>query len=414
MPPGHFRSRITSPPWKRLALLPLLCIASLLWASGPTKGAADVEIETVNRKYTRESPPILSGESKKLEIGGNEIPLRDVLTIHFPVPRTPPRGAVQLILADGTYLIGDVVEGSNEEEIHLKVRDLQATLKIPLELIRQLTRGGATSRRMTQALEDDTLETDDGSTLRGLLLRIDTEGVAFEDSRLGALQIPWKRFLSTSLAELDPPEAIPENSIATSVELSGGGKIKGALITSDDQSTAIRHPALGEVRIPGDRRKSLGFDFGRIAFLSDREPTEVEEGTPYSTYFPWHWRKDRSVVGGPLRIGSTEYERGLGVHARCSLEYSIEAGDKTFISDIGIDASGRPTDHDPRIGIVVFKVLLDDKVAFQSDPIGWQDSPRNVVLSLEGASRLTLVVDTGPGHHVLDRADWGNARIIRD
>ena len=394
--------------------IPLAFLCLLLAVPRPLDGADGVEIETVEGRFTVETTPHLGRDTQVLEIGGVEVPLRDILAIHYPVPLTPPRGSLRILLADRTLLVGDVSDGSDEEKLNLKVKDLDSVLEIPLELIRRVTTAVETIGPSALVFDEDTLVTREGSTLTGVLLLIDSAGISFEDSTLGTLQIPWQRFFSLGLAEIDPTEDLPEGTISSIVELSGGGKIRGALQSSDDQTTVIAHPALGNIRIPAERRRALGFDFNRIVFLSDRDPVEVEEGTPYSDYFPWHWRKDRSVVGGPLRIGSRDYERGLGVHARCSLQFEVEKGDNTFISDIGIDASGRPTDHDSRIGIVVFKVLLDDEVAFQSDPIGWETPPRNVVIPLKGASRLTLVVDIGPGHHVLDRADWGGARIVRD
>ena len=92
----------------------------------------------------------------------------------------------------------------------------------------------------------------------------------------------------------------------------------------------------------------------------------------------------------------------------------IEPGDKLFQSWIGIDVTGRPNDNQLQAGSVIFRIELDGNEAFRSPDLNWRDPPRRVQLKLEGAKELSLVVEMGQAFHILDRADWGDARILRD
>lgn len=143
----------------------------------------------------------------------------------------------------------------------------------------------------------------------------------------------------------------------------------------------------------------------RMVFLSDLDPVEVEE-EPLVT-FGGPWQRDRNVVGGPLRVGSTVYEKGLGVHSRTRLVYEVGGRFDIFAAVLGVDSSagGR--------GDCVFQVLADGRELFARRVRG-SDPPHAVRLPIRGAARLTLLVDWGEDLDLADRADWCDARLLRD
>ena len=68
----------------------------------------------------------------------------------------------------------------------------------------------------------------------------------------------------------------------------------------------------------------------------------------------------------------------------------------------------------PDVASVVFKVLVDDEVKLNSGDMGWGDAARKIRVDLTGGSTLSLVVEMGKGIHIRDRANWCDARILRD
>ncbi|MBM4031772.1 MAG: hypothetical protein FJ291_08315 [Planctomycetes bacterium] len=156
---------------------------------------------------------------------------------------------------------------------------------------------------------------------------------------------------------------------------------------------------------PWDAVCRLDVRSSRCAFLSDLDPIEAVE-EPLVTY-AGPWRRDRSVLNQPLTLGKTVYEKGLGVHSRCRLSYALDGRFDLFAATIGIDASAGGK------GDCVFVVLADGKELFRK-PMRGADPPADVRVKITGAQRLTLLVDWGEDLDLADRADWCDARVIRE
>ncbi|MCH8146858.1 MAG: NPCBM/NEW2 domain-containing protein, partial [Planctomycetes bacterium] len=78
-----------------------------------------------------------------------------------------------------------------------------------------------------------------------------------------------------------------------------------------------------------------------------------------------------------------------------------------FAATIGIDDFVRPG------GSVVFRVIGDGRVLFESGEITGRDAPRAIRVDMVGVKLLTLLVDLGEGLDLSDHADWAGARLIR-
>jgi len=140
--------------------------------------------------------------------------------------------------------------------------------------------------------------------------------------------------------------------------------------------------------------------------LSDLVPTE--EKASFRKY-----RKDTDVYGNPLVIGGQRYEKGLGCHARSELQFPLDGQFAAFEADIGLSDTARKL----RWGYVVFRVLLDEKTAFESPLLSWRDPPMHVGLVTQGAKTIRLVIDPGPsGSEPANRTDhaaWGGVMLHR-
>ena len=66
----------------------------------------------------------------------------------------------------------------------------------------------------------------------------------------------------------------------------------------------------------------------------------------------------------------------------------------------------------PQAG-VPFRILIDGDERWSAGVLSWKSPASPFRIALEGAKSFTLVVDLGPGHHILDRANWAQIRVIR-
>ncbi len=107
-------------------------------------------------------------------------------------------------------------------------------------------------------------------------------------------------------------------------------------------------------------------------------------------------------------LSGERFEKGLGVHSRTELDYELARGYETFVATLGIDDAVRPR------GSVVFRILGDGKVLYETAMLTGTSGPHLCRVDLTGVTLLTLVVDYGDSLDLADHADWGGARLLKD
>jgi alpha-galactosidase len=135
---------------------------------------------------------------------------------------------------------------------------------------------------------------------------------------------------------------------------------------------------------------------GKTAWLSDRDISKTQQG----------WgspRKDLSVDGNPLRIGSQAFKKGLGTHADSILYVQLDRGSRRFTAQVGVD------DEATQAGSVEFRILGDGKELYTSGTIRRGDKAKQVDIDVSGVKLLALTVNGGPDGINYDHADWAEA-----
>ncbi|TFI26176.1 glycoside hydrolase family 97 catalytic domain-containing protein [Streptomyces sp. 4R-3d] len=146
----------------------------------------------------------------------------------------------------------------------------------------------------------------------------------------------------------------------------------------------------------------------------------AREGTVYVSSLPFTaesngWgpvERDRSngengpADGGPLRLGGTTYDKGLGVHARSEVTVALNGAYDRFAAETGID------EEKPDKGSVLFEVLGDGQVLARSGVLGPADEPYAFDVDVSGVGQLTLRVTDGGDGIDSDHADWADARLL--
>jgi hypothetical protein len=117
-------------------------------------------------------------------------------------------------------------------------------------------------------------------------------------------------------------------------------------------------------------------------------------------------QKNRGVVQSTLRIGNVERKNGFGTHATSRIELGLEGSYSRVSGVCGLD------DDTGAAGSVRCRIEAQGKTLFQSEVMtgkGTRFAPFSV--PLEGATKLSLIVDDGGDGMNTDHAGWGDLKF---
>jgi hypothetical protein len=221
---------------------------------------------------------------------------------------------------------------------------------------------------------------------------------------VGALSVDPGRVRSVVMARGDAPiEAAP--GIQASVEMADGERITGEWRALSATELRLKPAWATELVLPVQRLVRLTVLNGRLVFLSDLRPTEVQERSYFDT--PRPFRTDESQGGRPLRLGGRIYSRGLGVHARSVLTYALAGSYKSFAATVGIDSEVGNG------GSVIFRLVGDDRVLHETPVVRGGDAPLPISVDVSGVLLLRLEVHEAEDADIADHADWAEARLLK-
>jgi hypothetical protein len=183
-----------------------------------------------------------------------------------------------------------------------------------------------------------------------------------------------------------------------------GNQFEVAKFGLDKGQFAFQTPAGVSAALPFDKVKTLDFSRAKVTYLSSLEPVSVRED-PYFDVV-WHFRKDQSLKGGLICLRGRKFERGISMHSRCRLTYSVGGQYRRFRAVVGIDDTAGNWGH------VVCRVLGDNAVLFESELKGG-DEPREIDLDVANVKLLALFVDFGEKLDIGDRVAFADARLIK-
>ena len=169
---------------------------------------------------------------------------------------------------------------------------------------------------------------------------------------------------------------------------------------SQDEPYLIFRIQSGGSDADGENAPTANVPQENVVYLSSLNPVSAAQG----------WGDlvaDRSVGGGPIRLGKRVYPKGLGTHAPSKLEYEIPAGFAHFEAMVGVDhdTTGR--------GSVIVSVYLDGERRFQSGVLTGVSDAVPIRIPLGSARRLLLEANPTPDGKQHDHLDWADARFTR-
>jgi hypothetical protein len=183
---------------------------------------------------------------------------------------------------------------------------------------------------------------------------------------------------------------------------------------SAEQLVAV-HASLGRLEWPAREITRIDFSISRITYLSDLDPILVEQ-TPY--FDRVHaFRRDENLAGEPLALRNSSanpesYSKGLALHSKTALTYTLPPGEIRLAFDVGIDPSAGAAGA-AEVSFAAGGMNLWKKVISADQPLTSVELPIPNLRPGDSAKRLVILVDFGPRGDVGDHVILGNARLIQ-
>ncbi len=411
----------------KLLLTTSLALSCLLAARAPAQDAeppAEPEFEALLRDGTRAKGPVagleLKADGSGLILLRGESPravaLADLVVLSrlAGVPAAPPAaGAAYLALPEGDRLIGTIT-AADDSSLELAPGSLSdIPVRIPLDRITGIvfsTTPSAPRAVLVERLRDprrkeETLWLSNGDTRTGSFQGLDATALRF-DAGNGAAKIGRERVVALAF---DPALTVypAPDSTFLEVALLDGSRIGVTKAEMKDDRLVGECRAGAPVALPWKNISSISVLGPGIEYLSRREPAAAQF-IGYLGRHPERIGRDSTWDGQPIRLGERHHEHGLGMLPRTLAAYRIEPGDAAFQAEIGLDDRAGPQ------ASVIFRVLIDRKEVFASEPIHSGAAPVPLKIDLQGGKLLVLVVEFAERGDVQDSAIWAGARIIRN
>jgi hypothetical protein len=353
-----------------------------------------------------------SGEEEK-------VPVEQVLDVQFDKPNPPPlKDKFTLVeLVDGTQFIcaKAALKGKQVKASLMNGKELNFE-QVLLKFILNDAQEAALAKQWREAVLSQKHATDVVAGLKnGQLNPVDgTFGDADEvGEKIKFTLVDGKTSVDLKLANIKgmlfvhgpAPNALPLAFKA--YDASGNVLMIGTVAMKNDTLTLT---TTAGVQIDATTASLARFDYskGKLNFLSDLTPVKVVHTTTEG--FPQNYRRDVNLDGGPLKMATKVYRKGLAIHSRTELEYDLNGEYREFKADIGFDSQVGGTE-----GPVVVVIEGDGKElrSLTLDRTAMQQAYVDVTVNIKDVNRLKIIVKSGSLLDLGKHVDLGNAKVSK-
>lgn len=388
---------------KKLALIAFACVlvTGALALAGEiltTEGLAEGTIKEIT-----------GGKGGIVKYGDKEIPLSNVVRLDFESSKAKSEGGFLVVMTNKDRIVGKLV-GGDEKGLIVKSKTLgkrKMSIKNLLAVFNldKCSDSSFIEEKVELDNAEDTVFLTGGQRTGGVLAMIDDKGASLTDvPGLGSVKLKYDTVLAVKLAPLSKPK--PPKGLHATVYLSDGGRITGEIVSYKDGKLSLKWYG-----VPVDLSKkevlSVYLSGGKMEYVSDLEPASVQE-IPFFDNFLYHHQLDHSLVKkDTISIRGDKFFKGVSVHSKTELAYTLDKKYSQFEAVIGIDDEAKGK------GDVVFTVLGDGKELFNSGNVTGKSDPKLVKVDVSDVKEMKLVVDFGKDLDTMDRAVWADAVLVK-
>ena len=230
----------------------------------------------------------------------------------------------------------------------------------------------------------------------GTCLGLDNGSILMDLPGLGEQGFAINQVQALSLAI----EIVPRNGVYLALRTAAGLPStylyvkNGALVVGPESQQPVHHLKDATLRVHGGQRR----------WLSALEPSAVHEEGAFGVV--WPYSRDANIDGSRLQLGDIIYDRGLVIHSRARLTWTLAGKYRRFRAIVGISDIGG--DH----GDCSVHILGDDKVLWQSNSVRGDSVPEWIDCDLSGVQQLTVFVDYGARYDIADHFVLADAWLI--
>jgi len=386
---------------------------SLFCASPTVLLAASPGVEVTSLTGTSVSGQLKSLNKTSIQLRQGQTdknyPLAAVLNVRFPQSRSQRslESPFMLRLADGSRL---PIQDLQSTERETTVRGEQTgTFTLPTKAVTSIRFGTLNSN--LKSSWDKLLH---GNHSKDLLVVQKENVLDYIDGVVGSIsedriqffagedEVAVNRKRVFGIIYFRPPAS--ESTPFCSIKMSGDGTLQASAISynGEEFETTLQNGA--QVRLAPSAIANLDFSQGKVRYLSDLEPRNIE----YTPFFDtvWKYRRDKHRDGGPLRVGGKDYARGLYIHSKTLLQYRLKNEFSRFRAIMGID------DSVPGIGFVYVEIKGNGRTLYSGN-VKSADAPIELDLDVSGVRDLEILVDFGDNLEICDHLDLCEARLIK-
>lgn len=258
------------------------------------------------------------------------------------------------------------------------------------------------------ASDSDVLRLTNGDELTGRIVT-GTEELVTVESSIGKVDVPVGTVAAVRFASTSKRPADTLDSVAVVGFLDGSRLTVSSAIIDGQKAQFITSAELELSSVAEDVAALMPIS-PKVAYLSDRRPAGYNH-VPFLD-LAWPYQLDKSVIGTQLRSSGRLYLKGIGVHSASGLTYQLDGDYRRFEAELAIDDSS--AEH----GSVKFKVFTANgsgrwQPKYASPVIRGGMTPTPISVDLQGAKRLSLLVEFADRGDELDRANWLRARLVK-
>lgn len=391
------------------------CIFFLASVSG--SAATDFEVRV------RDGRPI-AGEIRSLKpdgaltIGDRTIARGDWYSIRRP-DRPLPAWPVEphVVLTGGDRIAGTVV-ASDGDALRLRLSQLggcDAIMRLPVSSVDVvwLTRQSppaALPGSLTGTRRRDLFVGRNGDAAAGALTGIDADTGTLRYQADGKNCSLSMTNLAAVAFNLDLARVRRPRGPYYRLTLADGTRLSAIALTFDGRGWTVTTAFKVSLQIPGDQLIAVDVEQGPVLRLSGLRPAKYEYVSYSGESYPW--AADATITGQPMTLrtaaGETTFDRGLGLHAECTVIYVLAGKYRRLEALAGLDA---------RLGArgdAVLAIHVDGKEC--PLPRGGRLTNAGPALPIDvdlaGARELTIVLRRGAGGSVQDVVDLAETWLV--